>query len=105
MTSPPPPGLLVALQLMGSLLRKHHQQDWADACDRQAARLVGGVAAEDVSRTVLGWFGGAGSLNDLVLQTASGADIEANQRLADLGMHLHALSRETISGGSDPQVR
>jgi hypothetical protein len=75
---------------MRDLLNAYDKRDWADALSDFGARQ----ATEDVRGEIRRLYGGAGSLNDLVLHSADIARMRAdNTEFAALRSELYELCR------------
>lgn len=82
---------------MSRLLRSHDALHWADACDS----VLAGIHRRDprdVVSVILGWFGGMGSLNDLVLMKFGVPLVDENDRLGSLTDELHRLCHQIRTG-------
>jgi hypothetical protein len=86
--------LLQVLGGMCDLLRAHGRHDWADALSDIGARQ----ADEDVRGDILRLYGGAGSLNDLVLHSDDRARRRAdNDQFEAFRSELYALARSGLA--------
>jgi hypothetical protein len=79
---------------MCDLLRAYGKHDWADALSDIGARQ----ADEDVRGDILRLYGGAGSLNDLVLHSDDRARRRAdNDQFEAFRSELYALARSGLA--------
>jgi hypothetical protein len=80
---------------MARLLRKGNEADWANACERLAAKY--GEDPRSTRREILAMYGGMGSFNDVVLYGRNGQVlIDESDELARLRLALHAECREEL---------
>ena len=86
--------LLQVLGGMCDLLRAYGKHDWADALSDIGARQ----AHEDVLGDILRLYGGAGSLNDLVLHSDDRARMIAdNKKFEAFRSELYELARSRVA--------
>jgi hypothetical protein len=93
--------LIQTLGNIAVLLGKCDEREWARVFEEQCANLIAGTSVEDSCRTMLRWFGGTGSFNDLILQNEHGVLVDANETLNRLNASLYAYLRQVISQEND----
>ncbi|RME57221.1 hypothetical protein D6779_09090 [Candidatus Parcubacteria bacterium] len=67
-------GLIVALQQCRDLLRRVGEDFWADKLTEALPSYTLELSVRDI-REILSWFGGMGSLSDLVVSSKNGHNV------------------------------
>lgn len=82
----------IVLRRMAELLRGANHNDWATACERHSTDMEASPAATTASiASIRATFGGAGSLNDLVLYQNGQLLSAENEEFDNLRLTLFSL--------------
>jgi hypothetical protein len=89
--------LLTVVEKIELTLNEFNEPNWAQAFRSQRLALLAGEPIAKIAQTILTWFGGSGSFNDVILQNEKGAFIEANIQLDRLSGSLYLILKKVVS--------